>query len=121
MEREQEIFLENFNNIQIIHQAKVEAIKYWGDDIPITVLFGELGRFIAKNFYSFSDEEINYIFETIEKGMESPLSNAIATGLLEALGGEIINNPNILEKININLGRLSKKYLTDWNDWLESE
>lgn len=121
MNTEQRIFLENFNNILTIHQAKMEAIKYWGDDIPVTVLFGELGRFIAKNFDRFSDEEINYIFKMIEKGMASPLSNAIATGLLEALGGEILNNPDILEKINIALGRLSKKYLTDWNDWLQSQ
>lgn len=116
-------FLKNLTSIDLICQAEVEAVKYWGDDIPTTVLFAEIGRSIVKDFDKFSSKELAYIFDLIEKGMNSldaNLSTTIATGLLEALSGQASKDTILAKRIDAELQEKSRKYLTDWNGWPET-
>jgi hypothetical protein len=117
MEETQKNFIEILTRIETIHRAKVEAVQYWGEDIPITVLFGELGRAVVKNFDTLSSEKQDYIFRVIEQGMNSPndtLSTAVATGLLEAISGQISKSYELAKRIDAKLGETSKRYLTNW-------
>lgn len=120
MEEAQKEFVGNLTRIQTIRQAEAEAFQYWGNDIPITVLFAELGKAIIKNFDELSHEDRTYVFDVIEQGMkssDSTLSTTIATGLLEAVSGQISKNRDIAKRVFAQLGEASKKYLTDWNNW----
>nr|WP_314710863.1 hypothetical protein [uncultured Comamonas sp.] len=113
-------FLKNLTSIDLICQAEIEAVKYWGADIPTTVLFAEIGRSIVKNFDKFSNKELAYIFDLIEKGLNSldaNLSAAVATGLLEALSGQASKDTILAKKIDAELQEKSRKYLADWNSW----
>ena len=124
MEEVHTIFLNNLTRIQAIHQAKVAAVQYWGDDIPLTVLFAELGRAIVSEFEKFSHEERAYVFDVVEQGMNSSdavLSTAVATGLLEAISAKISKDPNLDLKLDSQLGTVSKKYLNDWSNWHTSK
>jgi len=123
MEEAQKIFVDSLSRIQTIRQAEAAAVQYWGKDIPITVLLAELGRAIMKNFDEFSREDRIYIFDVIERGMNSSdntLNTAVATGLLEAISGQISKDPNLQKKVDAQLGEASKKYLIDWSDWHNS-
>lgn len=90
------------------------------ENIPITVLFADLGKSVVKSFNEFSHEEQVYIFGMIERGVNSSdaiLSAAVTTGLLEAMSGQASKAPDLEKRVESQLGEASKKYFTDWSGW----
>lgn len=123
MEEEQRKFVECLARIELIKKANEDSINYWGNDISVNILFAELGRSIIKDFDNFSHEELNYIFGVIEKGMNSSnaiLCTAVATGLLEAMSGQSSKDKNLDDRLTLQLGDASKKYLIEWRSWHKS-
>lgn len=108
--------------VPLVKSSIDDAIGMWGSDIPITVLFSNIGKGIACHFELLSVAERKYVFETIEAGMtmgdEASLA-AIATGLLEALYLSASNDGRLWKQIDAQLGEKSKGYLSAWNQWQE--
>jgi hypothetical protein len=116
-------FVLDLTRVKAIQQAEEKAIEEWGDDIPTTLLFAKLGKAIIANFDGLSEEDRIYAFDVIEQGIKSSdtiLSTAVATGLLEAVSGQISKDSDLEKKVNTKLGEISKKYLTDWENWQNS-
>jgi hypothetical protein len=115
-------FVDDLAKIPLIKLKIDEATQMWGEDVPLTVLFANIGKGIAHHFDLLSVDEKRHVFETIEKGLdceETVLSTAIATGLLEALFLSASPNPQLWKQIDDQLGINSKTYLVAWRKWQE--
>jgi hypothetical protein len=120
MSAEERAFWDGLLQLHRLRLAKAEVHVLFGEDVPQTILFANMGKAVIRNFHVFSEFEKHMIFLAIENGMRScdtQLSTRIATGLLEALyvTAEAINIPWV-EVVQC-LGARSKKYLTDWGAW----
>lgn len=118
-----EEFVNSLASVGVLRQARDAAVRAWGDDISITLLFARLGRAIAEDFDALPREEKAHVFDVIEQGMKSGntvLSTAVATGLLEAISAKTSEDPDLAGKIDVHLGAESKKYLIAWENWLNN-
>ncbi|WP_155631682.1 hypothetical protein [Burkholderia stagnalis] len=123
MMREWNEFFLCLERIELIREAREEAILDWGGDIPVTLLFSIVGKCIAKRFDAFSEEDRSYIFEIIEIGMvegSDRLREGIATGLLEAMYGEASKYPSVAQRIDSLIGKKSRGYLIELERWHRS-
>lgn len=113
-------FLGRLIKVEILQKAKERSLADWGFDVPITLLFADIGRCISEQFDELSAKERVAIFQLLEEGMDDKnieLKTLISTGLLEALYGHAGKDALLWDRINSELGALSKKYLTDWAEW----
>jgi len=117
-------FVDALAHVEAIRLVGDAAVREWGgDNIPITLLFSELGRAIVQSFDELSHDDRAYVFSVVEQGMkaaDTALNTAVATGLLEAISAKTFENPGLAEKIDVYLGEASKKYLIAWEQWLNS-
>lgn len=111
-------FVEKFCQYEFIRRGLEEEINYWGEDIPIMLLFSRIGRAIAENFDSISPDARMSIFSLIEDGVSSVdliLPDYVATGLLEALDGAARRaGGGLRNEILLLLGKQSRHYLFEW-------
>jgi|GEM_PF-1910415 len=117
-----EDFISEISPIPAIPLILSETYDLWGKDIPIIVLFSNIGKGVARSFEQLSNEEQALFFESIEKGMSSPnegLRVAVATGLLEALCTTAQDSSATLlwPEIHTLLRPKSRAYLDAWLNW----
>jgi hypothetical protein len=117
----QQNFVSGLMGIELIRRAKEVTERDWGDDVPITLLFSNLGLAIADHYDELSREEQFLVFDVIERGMNAPntvLSTAVATGLLEAISSRAAKDQVLAKMLGANLGEASRRYLIAWEQWL---
>lgn len=115
-----EEFLSDLMMVKSLRVVGDNAIDEWGEDIPATLLFAALGRGVVKQFDNFSNEERIHVFDVIERGMRSgniDLNTYVATGLLESLYVQASGDAALRERIDVQLGEVSRKYLREWEEW----
>ncbi len=104
---------------KFLDDALNSVFKDWEPELPpITIAFESLGKAIAQNILSVPESTQEKIFSKIEDLMSSAdqaSSNAVATGLIEALLVETDKQDELWKKIEPLLGIESKKYVYEWN------
>lgn len=116
-------FIAILMQIDFLKLARDEAIKEWGLDIPATLLFSILGKAIAEKFDELSLDDRNFIFDTVETGMgtsDTALKTFIATGTLEALFSKASSDTALWNRIDAQLGDVSRNYLIEWGRLFQS-
>lgn len=112
-------FVDKFRRYEFIRRGLDEEINYWGEDVPVMLLFSRIGREIAENFDSIPPAERIDILSLIEYGVSSGdliLPDYVATGLLEALDGAVRRiGGGRRSKIFVLLGEQSRHYLLEWD------
>lgn len=112
-------FVDKFRRYEFIRRGLDEELNYWGEDVPIMLLFSRIGREIAENFDSIPPAERIDILSLIEDGVSSGdlmLPDYVATGLLEALDGAVRRiGGGRRSEIFVLLGEQSRHYLLDWD------
>ncbi|WP_175817701.1 hypothetical protein [Burkholderia diffusa] len=106
-------FVADLMKIESLRLARDEAVEDWGEDIPTTLLFGNLGKSVAERFDEYSPEDRAYIFDTIERGMRAEnvdLKTFVATGLLESLYAQAHRDGALLTRMEMQLGDVSRAY-----------
>lgn len=119
-------FVDKFRRYEFIRRGLDEEVNYWGEDVPIMLLFSRIGREIAENFDSITPAERIDILSLVEGGVSSGdliLPDYVATGLLEALDGAVRRvGGGRRSEIFVLLGEQSKHYLIEWDKlWGVSE
>lgn len=103
----------------LLEDEMQNTVKYWEpEEPPITVLFGDIGREITKQFYNFECETKNKIFALIEQGINSDddeLGTAVATGTIEAMVGSAYNDKKLWEAIKSSFGEASRDHAVAWS------
>ena len=113
-------FIAHLTKIDSLRLARDEAIGDWGEGIPTTLLFASMGKKVAEYFDEFSLDDRLYIFNVIEDGMKTnndALKTFVATGLLEALFSRASGDVLLWERIDVQLGEVSRNYLIAWKEW----
>ena len=114
-------FVDEFRQFEFIRRGLDEEIEYWGENVPMMLLFSRMGKEIFENFAAIGPDGRTKIFSLIEdgvSGVDLTLQNYVATGLLEALDGSIRRARGKLKsEIYIHLGGHSKDYLIEWDKW----
>ncbi len=112
-------FVDKFRRYEFIRRGLDEEINYWGEDVPVMLLFSRIGREIAENFDSIPPAERIDILSLIEYGVSSGdliLPDYVATGLLEALDGAVRRiGGGRRSEIFVLLGEQSRHYLLEWD------
>jgi hypothetical protein len=111
--------IEDFANIipsmEIVFR---DVVNYWSPEMPpLTILFSELGDTLMGEFDSLSIQKSQMIFEAIEamlEGENEQLDLGATTGFLE----QIASSPNFTPAVKSMLGRKSRAFLRDWNNFL---
>lgn len=103
-------------------KATVErASEYWFPGSPPTVLlFSQIGKVLATQFYSLNENEREEIFQHIESGIcseKDELATAVATGLVESLVTASDENDELWEGIEYYLQSESKKHALAWKNF----
>lgn len=109
-------FIEQFVRIGPMQAVRQQAVRAWGEDIPLTLLFSSFGEGIAEYYGALTQEQKTQLLDLVESGMKSgnqPLRNAVATGLLEALHQRASQSPQ-WDEIKSLLGETSMDYLNEW-------
>jgi len=117
----QQDFVDSLISIEPIRLAKEVTERDWGGDVPIALLFSNLGIAIADHYDELSREEQFLVFDVIERGMNAPntvLRTAVATGLLEAISSRASKDQVLANMLGANLGEASRKYLIAWEQWV---
>lgn len=100
----------------ILQIAMTNVYKYWEpEEPPVTILFAELGRALAKYFNRLEGKV--KLFETIEGAMLSDnelLVTAVASGLIEAMVAEGEQIGNFCDSIGPQLGAHSRSHAKSW-------
>nr|WP_125285137.1 hypothetical protein [Achromobacter denitrificans] len=114
-------FVNKFRQCEFIRCGLEDEVEYWGEDIPVMLLFARIGREIVENFDKTPLETRRWIFSLIEEGTSDPdlnLQNHVATGLLEALDGSMKRDGYAMgDEISCQLGKQSQEYLVEWQKW----
>lgn len=99
--------------------AATNVVADYGGDVPLTVLYGGLGRHLARQFSTLSAQEKIQACDAIEKEMTSSDSRRVelvATGLLEALFNASRAH-SVWEEVEQCLGPQSRRYISEWAQW----
>ena len=99
--------------------AVASVVADYGDDVPLTVFYGGLGRHLARKFNNLSAQEKTQACDAIEKEMTSSDSRRVelvATGLLEALFNAS-RAQSVWEEVEQCLGPRSRQYISEWTQW----
>jgi len=102
-----------------LRAAASNVVADYGEDVPPTVLYGGLGRALAREFGSLSPAEKVHVCDAIEEAMnseETKLVELVATGLLETLFTTSITLSH-WEQIEPFLGMRSQGYLSALASW----
>ncbi|WP_316874447.1 hypothetical protein [Ralstonia edaphi] len=118
--------MENMNHVlgalaqsELLRIAATNVVADYGSDVPLTVLYGGLGRHLARQFNTLPAQEKTQACDAIEKEMTSRDSRRVelvATGLLEALFNAS-RAQSVWEEVEQCLGPRSRQYLSDWAEW----
>ncbi|WP_343654647.1 hypothetical protein [Paraburkholderia caribensis] len=118
--------MENWRNLlgvfarsERLYAAASDVVVDYGEDVPPTVLYGGLGRTLAREFTSLSTPEKVQIFDAIEEALNSEevrQVELVATGLLEGLFNASVKL-SCWEQIKPFLGIRSRTYLSAWTSW----
>lgn len=87
------------------------------DEPPLIILLASIGRWIFINLDEINDK--NILFELIEEGITSDdekLSNATATGMIEAIVNRSFSNESRWEEFENGLLSKSKEYALAWRN-----
>jgi len=119
-------FVNKFRQYEFIRRGLNEEINYWGEGVPMMLLFSRIGTEIAENFDSISPAARMDILSLIESGVssgDSILPDYVATGLLEALDGSVRRaGGGRRSEVFLLLGEQSRHYLLEWDKlWGVSE
>ncbi len=115
-----ELFWIGLLGVRQLRLAKDDVYAVFGEDVPKTILFANIGKAVVRHFDSFAVEEKVKIFQAIEEGLQSKdtqLSTCIATGFLESLYSTANSSDVNWSDIAPHLGLRSKKYVEDWVSW----
>ncbi|NQE51500.1 hypothetical protein [Herbaspirillum rubrisubalbicans] len=113
-------YLDEMCQIDFFLRTKNEAVEEWGEDIPMTLLFANFGKAIAREFSQMPPNERVSVFNAIEIGMlngDEALKAVLAAGLLEALYGQIHDDKGLTEEVMNCLNDVSKDHLLKWISW----
>lgn len=111
-------FLLELDRCDVLRSARALAFEEYGKDIPITLLFGRLGRVLADHTEKIDADDRAHVFQVIENGMassEKVIKAYVATGLLEALYSRA-SRAGRWKQIEGCLGPLSTAYLMEWRE-----
>jgi len=118
--------MENMNDVlgalaqsELLRIAAADVVADYGSDGPLTVLYGGLGRHLARQFNTLSTQEKSQACNAIEKEMTSSDSRRVelvATGLLEALFNAS-RAQSVWEEVEQCLGPRSRQYISEWTQW----
>lgn len=84
------------------------------------ILFSQIGKVIAKQFYQMNESQKLIIFKLIEDGIESPndeLATAVTTGLIEAMTTEADNNFLLSRDLDVFFGEKSQGHALAWRNY----
>jgi hypothetical protein len=118
--------MENMNHVlgalaqsEVLRIAATNVVVEYGSGVPLTVLYGGLGRHLARQFNTLSAQEKTQACDAIEKEMTSTDSRRVelvATGLLEALFNAS-RAQSVWEEVEQCLGPRSRQYISEWTQW----
>lgn len=118
-------FLDELRKYKFIRDGLDAEVAYWGEDIPLMLLFSRVGLEIVENFHLISPKARANIFSIVENGVSAAdpmLPDYVATGLLEAMEGAMIRAGGTLRSEMFHLlGKQSRNYLIEWQKWTEGE
>jgi hypothetical protein len=104
-----------------IKNAVNRCVEYWlPEQAPLILLFSAIGKVLAKQLATLSDDEKTVLFQHIEDGMRSnehELATAVATGLVESLVTASDGNDELWGNIEKYLGRESNKHAVAWKNF----
>lgn len=111
-------YCEQFKNVNnSLDLAIEEMMCFWSPDPPpLLIYLANIGRWILDNFNTLNNKEKLYFFKIIEDGISSSdvdLSNAIATGLVEAIVNRV-NNENFWLEISPYFQSETQNYAKEW-------
>lgn len=119
MKKEYEFLIEEFKKVSKDIEKEIdECLLYWDPDTPpITIIFASIGRKAFEHFDQITSANKNLFFNLIEIGITSSniqISNAIATGLLEAIVNRSVTTQEKWVEFNSGLQVNSKKYVNSY-------
>lgn len=106
---------------ELFRDAAAKIVADWGKDVPPAVLYGGLGRTLAREFNSLSTTERAQVCDAVEEAMDSDETRRVelvATGLLEALFTASVALSR-WDQVEPFLGMRSRGYLSAWVGWGE--
>lgn len=113
-------FIENIRSISRCADDVYRATcNYWQPDRPpVTTLFAAFGQWIEEEFDNIDVNNRRRIFLLIEQAMtegDELLATAVATGLIEALTGQIGKDLHKWKKISSHFGPCSLNHARAWS------
>lgn len=106
-------FFDQLKEIKEVKAILTENLSYWGEDIPVTILFSDLGRAIVSRPNKFKENEVEKILFSVEKVMQEGsdlMKSCVATGFLESLSNEA-RAQGVWDRLFRLLGKESSSYI----------
>ncbi|WP_437301081.1 hypothetical protein [Sorangium sp. So ce426] len=106
-----------------LREAVSEVVANWEpDSAPATVVFGHIGRALVQLESDLDDATLDEVSRLVERSLSrsGPESDAVATGLLEAICARSVDAPAAVARVVSHLGPDARAYIRAWDAFTET-